>query len=62
MSKPITKLKDTRESKFLNIAELAAKAGVSIGVVSRAENGDHISLGSIKKLAKALGVAPDKLL
>jgi hypothetical protein len=60
--KSITKLKDVRESRFMNIMELAEQANVSIGVISRSEHGERISFGSIKKLAKALGVAPDKLL
>ena len=62
MSKKITKLKEIRESKFMTMTEVADKAGLSIQTVSFAEMGNKISLGSIKKIAKALRVAPEGLL
>ena len=62
MSKPIANLKNLREAKFLTQSELSVLAGVAIGVVSNAENGMRGSLSSIKKLAKGLGVKPEKLI
>jgi len=62
MSKQITKLKTLRESKFLTMTELANLAGVTAQTISTAEMGNRISLGSIKKIAGALRVAPEKLL
>ena len=62
MSKKITRLKELRESKFLTMSELAGKAGVSAQTVSAAEMGNKISLGSIRKIAGALKVAPERLL
>jgi len=62
MSKPIANLKNLREAKFLTQSELSVLAGVAIGVVSNAENGMRVSLSSIKKLAKGLGVKPEKLI
>ena len=62
MSLPITRLRLYREKHFLNLVELGAKADVSIGTISNAENGKKISLGCIKKLAKALRVKPSDLL
>ena len=62
MSKELVKLKEYREAKLLTQSELAEKAGVAIGVVSKAENGGKVSLGSIKKIAGALGVRADKLI
>lgn len=62
MSKPVTKLKKIRESRFLNQAELADLAGVSRPTVITAERGGKISLGSIKALAAALCIKPEKLL
>jgi transcriptional regulator with XRE-family HTH domain len=62
MSMPITKLKEIREKQFLNMAELGALSKVSTATISRAESGMRIHLGSIKRLAKALGCKPEQLL
>ena len=61
MSLPIIKLKQYREAKFLSQPELAFLSGVSQATISSAENGKRITLGSIKKLAKALRVKPEML-
>lgn len=61
MSKVIFRLREIRESKYMTQAELADRSGVAIGVISKAENGGKVSLGSIKNIAKGLGVNPDKL-
>jgi transcriptional regulator with XRE-family HTH domain len=62
MSKQITKLKLLRESKFLSMKDLAEKADVTAQTISNAEAGKRISLGSIRRIALALKVAPEKLL
>lgn len=62
MSKPITKLKHYRELKFLSQVELSEISEVCQATISNAEAGGKISLGSIKKLAAALGVKPEKLI
>lgn len=62
MSKPIPGLKYYREKKLLTQAELAHKSKLTQGVISRAEAGQKISLGAIKKLARGLNINPDKLL
>ena len=61
MSLPIPKLKHYREKRFLSQVELAKLSGVAIGVISKAENGGKVSLGSIKRLADKLNIQPDKL-
>jgi transcriptional regulator with XRE-family HTH domain len=61
MSLPIPGLKPIREQKLLTQSELASKANVTQSVISNAEAGQRISLGSIKNIAKALGVNADKL-
>ena len=62
MSKPVTKLKEIRENKFMSMTELAKKANLTVQTISWAELGNKISLGSIRKIAGALKVAPEKLL
>ena len=62
MSVPIVNLKKIREKQLLTQTDLAKKAGVAIGVITRAESGVKISLGSIKRLAKCLGIRPEKLM
>ena len=62
MSKPITKLKKYRELKFMTLDELSQAAEVAIGTVWKAEQGRKVSLGSIKKLARALELKPEQLL
>jgi transcriptional regulator with XRE-family HTH domain len=62
MALPITKLKHYREKKFMTQEELAKDSNVAIGVISKAENGGIISLGSIKRLADALKITPEKLI
>jgi transcriptional regulator with XRE-family HTH domain len=62
MSLPLKKLKKVREQvNQLTIVELAGKAQVSTGVISKAENGGRVSLAVIKKLEKALNVGPGAL-
>ena len=62
MGKPVTKLKEVREKRMLNLADLSKLSGVAIGTISKAENQGKISFTSIKRLAEALKVQPDRLL
>ena len=62
MALPISKLRHYREKKFWTQDELAKESGVAIGVISKAENNGKVSLGSIKILAKTLGIDPEKLI
>ena len=62
MSRPVTKLKKIREGQFLSMNDLAKLAGVSVQTVSIAEKGHKLSLGSIRKIALALKINPEKLI
>lgn len=57
------RLKRLREKGDLTQGQLAKRAGVSHGYLARLEIGMHDpSLGTLMKLAKALGVKPSKLI
>lgn len=57
------KLKHLREEAVLSQRELAREAGLAYGTVWRLENGfPEARTGTIRKLAKALGVEPKTLL
>jgi len=60
-TKILHKLKSLREKRLWNMQTLADRADVALATVSNAEAGRPISFGTIKKLADALGVAPEKL-
>lgn len=51
-----------RQKKGFTSNVLAANAGVSIGTVRAAENGQPIREGSAYKIAKALGVVVTELM
>jgi len=52
-----------REMKALSQRDLAALAGISVTTVNRVETGlRHPIPSTVRKLAQALGVSPDKLL
>jgi transcriptional regulator with XRE-family HTH domain len=56
-------LSQLREGKDISQAELAREAGLSQSLVNRIEQGlRRPSLGTVDKLARALGVAPSVLL
>ena len=56
-------LRRLRESKALSQRDLAALAGLSVTTVNRVETGLRRPIPStVRKLAQALGVSPDKLL
>lgn len=49
-------LRRVREEALLTQLELAAKSGVSMGSISRIENGYDTSARTTRKLAETLGV------
>jgi transcriptional regulator with XRE-family HTH domain len=59
---PLPHLKEVRQSKGLSQRELGEQARVSSGTVYRVENGLRGAYpGTVRKLATALGVAPEIL-
>jgi transcriptional regulator with XRE-family HTH domain len=57
-----TKLQELREERLMTQAELAGRAGITTATISRIENGRRQpTFATIKKLALALGVAPQAL-
>jgi DNA-binding XRE family transcriptional regulator len=59
--KPKTKIRELRHQKFMTMQELAEEAGVAFQTVVRVEHGNPAKAGTIRKLAKALGVEPSEL-
>ena len=57
-----TPLREIRKGRFMTQSELAAAANLTIATISRLENGrrrPHLS--TVRRLAEALGVRPEKL-
>lgn len=55
-------LKKIREGKFLSQQELADASGIHKVTIARLESGKATARGSsVRKLAEALGVKPEKL-
>lgn len=55
-------LRSTREQRGFSQAELAARAGMRVGEIGRIETGERpLTLDSTYVLARALGVAPSRL-
>lgn len=51
------KIREVRKKRGLTLPQLAAKAGLSNGIVSKLENGkSNPSLGTLKRLAIALQI------
>lgn len=50
-----------RRYQVLTQDELAEQAGLTIFTVQRAEYGERVSAGTVRKLAKALGITPTQL-
>ncbi len=51
-----------RVARGISQAELAKRLGIAQGTVSKAERGNYgLKLGSITKIANALGVSPDQV-
>ena len=56
------RLREWRERRLLTQRELAERIEVTVGTINRIERGVHRPrLGTIRKLAEALGVDPDEL-
>lgn len=62
MAKVCMNLQKVREEKLLTQAELGKLANLTTATVYRAEKGRGMSLATVKSLAKALGVKPDRIL
>ncbi len=59
----VTRLREWRERRLLTQKELAEKIGVTVGTINRIERGVHRPrLGTVRKLAEALGVEPRELM
>lgn len=57
------KLKDARRKRGFTQEQLAARSGLSQSMIARIEGGDRsYSMGSLQKLAKALGLSPKSLI
>lgn len=50
-----------REHFWLTQGEWAAKANMRQSTVSRAEQGESVSMRTVRELARALGIAPERL-
>ena len=56
------RLKEWRERRLLTQRELAELVGMTVGTINRIERGVHRPrLGTVRKLAEALGVTADEL-
>ena len=55
-------VRQLRDERFLSMAELALKAGISRNTLFRIESGEYAAIPrTIRKLAEALGVEPREL-
>lgn len=59
VSMPMVTIRELREQANLSQMQLAIKAGVTIPVISRIENGHLVSRSSFLHVCRALGVDPD---
>ena len=59
----MSRIKELRTQHVMSLRELSAAAGVSKDTIWRLESGTSTNAhpATIRKLAKALGVAPDEL-
>ena len=56
------RVRQLREERFLSMAELAERAGVSKNTLFRVETGNYSAIPrTVRKIAEALGVEPGKL-
>jgi transcriptional regulator with XRE-family HTH domain len=63
MSPIALRIRELRTRKGWSQAELARRAGVNSSVVNRAERGEtDVTMSTLEKLAKALGVSPRNLI
>ena len=57
----LPRLPALREERFLSQMELAKRAGLARSTLARIEGGEAARLGTIRRLAEALGVTPAEL-
>ncbi len=58
----LVKLRQVRQRLFVTQAELATRTGIAEATLSRIENGlQQPRISTVRKIADALGVAPEKL-
>lgn len=50
-----------RECRWLTQEELEQQSGVKVATIRRVEHGENASLRTVRKLAGALGIAPEQL-
>ena len=63
MSPIALRIRELRKRRDWSQAELARRAGVNSSVVNRAERGEtDITMSTLEKMAKALGVSPRSLI
>jgi transcriptional regulator with XRE-family HTH domain len=56
------RVRQLREERFLSMAELADKAGISKNTLFRVETGNYSAIPrTVRKIAEALGVEPGAL-
>ena len=56
------RVRQLREERFLSMAELATKAGISKNTLFRIETGNYSAIPrTVRKIAEALGVTPGEL-
>ena len=56
------KLREVRERAFVTQADLAERTGIAEATISRLENGiQRPRISTVRKIADALGVAPEEL-
>lgn len=58
----VPRLHEWRVRRLMTQEQLAEAAGVSRFTVQRAERGERVSFGNVRKLAGALGIGADELL
>jgi DNA-binding XRE family transcriptional regulator len=54
-------LREWRQRRLLTQVELAERAGVAAGTVTRAERGELVSYANVRKFAGILQVTPEQL-
>jgi transcriptional regulator with XRE-family HTH domain len=57
----VPRLREHRVAAFLSQEELGKRSGVSVSAIIRLEHGGAAELGTVRKLAEALGVEPRAL-
>lgn len=61
MKRPYSKVRAIRESRGLRQIDLVILTGLSLGTIGHFDKGNRVSLTSVQKIARALGVQPGDL-